>query len=189
MKNFTKAQIRALKERTDFDNMTLEELKAVMTKKQQLFCEEYLIDLNGTQAAKRAGYSAKTSCAIGVENLRKPLISAYIRKRLESKERDLLASQDEVLQYLTATMRREKKESIVVTVQEEESCYKPDERGTMRKVTVKKEKPVVVEIPAKLNDSNKAGELLGKYYKLFTDKTEVSGAVPVVIAGDDDILE
>lgn len=59
----------------------------------------------------------------------------------------------------------------------------------MRKVTVKKEKPVVVEIPAKLNDSNKAGELLGKYYKLFTDKTEVSGAVPVVIAGDDDILE
>lgn len=69
MKNFTKAQIRALKERTDFDNMTLEELKAVMTKKQQLFCEEYLIDLNGTQAAKRAGYSAKTSCAIGVENL------------------------------------------------------------------------------------------------------------------------
>lgn len=41
-----------------------------LTKKQQLFVDEYLVDLNATQAAVRAGYSAKTAEAIGFENLR-----------------------------------------------------------------------------------------------------------------------
>ena len=43
-----------------------------MTEKQKLFCEEYLIDLNATQAALRAGYSEKTAYSIGNENLKKP---------------------------------------------------------------------------------------------------------------------
>ncbi|MFP3638122.1 terminase small subunit [Paraburkholderia sp. SIMBA_054] len=46
--------------------------------KQQRFVDEYLIDLNATQAALRAGYSAKTASAIGAENLRKPQIAAAI---------------------------------------------------------------------------------------------------------------
>lgn len=46
--------------------------------KQELFCLEYLIDLNATQAAKRAGYSEKTAQRMGSENLSKPLISARI---------------------------------------------------------------------------------------------------------------
>ena len=45
-----------------------------MTEKQKLFCEEYLIDLNATQAALRAGYSEKTAYSIGNENLKKPEI-------------------------------------------------------------------------------------------------------------------
>ena len=48
-----------------------------MTEKQKLFCEEYLIDLNATQAALRAGYSEKTAYSIGNENLKKPEIQEY----------------------------------------------------------------------------------------------------------------
>lgn len=49
-----------------------------MTPKQHKFAQEYLIDLNATQAAIRAGYSAKTAASIGDENLRKPVIAAAI---------------------------------------------------------------------------------------------------------------
>jgi phage terminase small subunit len=51
-----------------------------LTKKQELFCIEYMVDLNATQAAIRAGYSEKTAQAIGAENLTKPLIAAEISK-------------------------------------------------------------------------------------------------------------
>lgn len=51
-----------------------------LTAKQQAFCEEYLIDLNATQAAIRAGYSAKTANVIGPENLAKPCINEYVSK-------------------------------------------------------------------------------------------------------------
>ncbi len=50
-----------------------------LTAKQQRFVEEYLIDLNGTQAAIRAGYSAKTANRISSENLSKPDIAAAIQ--------------------------------------------------------------------------------------------------------------
>ena len=71
----------------------------------------------------------------------------------------------------------------------ETSKYLPDENGTMRKQTVKEEVPEIVGIPAKLSDANKAAELLGKRYRLFTDKLDVTGAVPVMFAGEDDIEE
>lgn len=59
-----------------------------MTDKQKKFCDEYLIDLNATQAAMRAGYSKKTAYSIGDENLRKPELQEYIQKRQkEGQER------------------------------------------------------------------------------------------------------
>ncbi len=59
-----------------------------MTDKQKKFCDEYLIDLNATQAAIRAGYSEKTAYSIGDENLRKPELQEYIQKRQkEGQER------------------------------------------------------------------------------------------------------
>lgn len=158
-----------------------------LTAKQQRFCDEYLIDLNATQAAIRAGYSKKTARVIATENLTKPAISEYIEKRMAEKEAELIASQDEVLKYLTSVMRREYVENIVVTVSEETTRFVPDERGTMRKQTVKKEVPQIVEIPAQLKDSNKAAELLGKRYKLFTDKIQADVAIPVVVGGGDDL--
>lgn len=158
-----------------------------LTAKQQRFCDEYLIDLNATQAAIRAGYSKKTAKVIATENLTKPAISEYIEKRMAEKEAELIASQDEVLKYLTSVMRREYVENIVVTVSEEITRFVPDEQGTMRKQTVKKEVPQIVEIPAQLKDSNKAAELLGRRYKLFTDKIQADVALPVVIGGGDDL--
>lgn len=145
---------------------------ANMTAKQQRFCDEYLIDLNATQAAIRAGYSEKTARQIGQENLTKPAIKEYIDKRMAEKEDALIAKQDEVMKYLTAVMRRELSEHVVVTTIEEHSYYKADENGTMRKHTDKKETPKIVEIPARLSDANKAAELLGKAYVLFSDKIE-----------------
>ena len=52
--------------------------KGELTLKQQRFCEEYMVDMNATQAAIRANYSVKTAGAIGRENLQKPLIGEYI---------------------------------------------------------------------------------------------------------------
>lgn len=145
---------------------------AKMTAKQQMFCDEYLIDLNATQAAIRAGYSKKTARVIGQENLLKPAIRDYIEKRMAEKEKALIADQDEVMKYLTSVMRREYTECVVVTLSEERSTYEPDGEGKMRKQTIKTEKPEIVEIPARLQDANKAAELLGKAYALFTDKLE-----------------
>ena len=143
-----------------------------MTAKQQRFCDEYLIDLNATQAAIRAGYSKNTAAVIATENLRKPNIKEYIEKRMAEKEKELIADQDEVMRYLTAVMRREKTESVVVTLNKEVSKYVPDEEGKLRKQTVKEEVPQVVKIPAQLRDANKAAELLGKAYGIYTDRIE-----------------
>lgn len=143
-----------------------------LTPKQQRFCDEYLIDMNATQAAIRAGYSEKTARQIATENLSKPSIREYIDERMKEKEAELVADQDEVMRYLTAVMRREYKEHVVVTVAKEKSTYVPDQNGTMRKQTIKEEIPQVVQIPAMLRDANKAAELLGRAYGIYSDKVQ-----------------
>ena len=85
-----------------------------LTAKQQRFCDEYLIDLNATQAAIRAGYSEKTARSIGSENLTKPDIKAYIEERMAEKEKALIADQDEVLKYLTSVLRGESESEEIV---------------------------------------------------------------------------
>lgn len=55
-----------------------EEILPELTPKQKIFCEQYVIDWNGSRAAKAAGYSEKTATAIAAENLTKPNIRAYI---------------------------------------------------------------------------------------------------------------
>lgn len=141
-----------------------------MTEKQKRFCDEYIVCLNATQAAIKAGYSEKTANVIGAENLTKPYIREYIDKRLAEIESELIADQKEVMQYLTSVMRREKQESVVVTLSKEQSKYEPDENGTMRKRTVKEEFAEVVKIPTQIRDSNKAAELLGRAYGIYTER-------------------
>ena len=68
-----------------------------LTAKQALFCKEYLLDLNATQAAIRAGYSEKTACAIGTENLRKPNIADFIQKAMDERSESTGITADYVL--------------------------------------------------------------------------------------------
>ncbi|WP_213431657.1 terminase small subunit, partial [Paenibacillus dendritiformis] len=71
-----------------------------LTAKQKAFVQEYLIDLNATQAAIRAGYSAKTARKIGAENLTKPDIQKAIQEAMERREKRTEITQDRVLQEL-----------------------------------------------------------------------------------------
>lgn len=156
-----------------------------LTAKQQRFCDEYLIDLNATQAAIRAGYSQKFAGQNADKLLKNTKVREYIEKRMAEKEAELIADQDEVLRYLTAVMRREMMESVVVTLQSKtEKWVKDEETGKLKKQTVTEESPAVVPIPAKLSDANKAAELLGKRYSLFTDKVNLDGKAKVVIVDD-----
>ena len=87
---------------------------AKLTAKQQRFIDEYLIDLNATQAAIRAGYSKKTAYSIGEQNLKKLEVQKQIQERMAVKEDALIAKQDEVLRYLTAVLRGESESSEIV---------------------------------------------------------------------------
>ena len=75
---------------------------AKLTDKQKLFITEYLVDLNATQAAIRAGYSKKTAPWIGAENLKKPQIQAEIQARQEKIQDKLEISQERIIQELAA---------------------------------------------------------------------------------------
>lgn len=126
---------------------------AKMTAKQQRFCDEYLIDLNATQAAIRAGYSKKTAGRIGTENVQKPVIKEYIAKRMAEKEEALIAQQDEVLKYLTSVMRGESSSEIVV----------------VEGIGKGRSKARAIEKMPDESERLKAAELLGKRYGLYKD--------------------
>lgn len=74
-----------------------------LTPKQKQFCLEYLIDLNATQAAIRAGYSEKTACAIGLENLGKPLLAGRIQKLMEKRSAKTEITAENVLTSILDT--------------------------------------------------------------------------------------
>ena len=85
-----------------------------LTEKQRRFVDYYVETGNKTEAAKKAGYSEKTAASIGDENLRKPAIKAAIDARLKELEDKRIAKADDVLQFLTSTLRGEVKEERVV---------------------------------------------------------------------------
>lgn len=75
-----------------------------MTDKQELFIQEYLIDMNATAAAKRAGYSEKTAYSIGQENLNKPEIKQAIQQQLENRKSALIATREQRQRLWTEIM-------------------------------------------------------------------------------------
>ena len=127
-----------------------------LTAKQQRFCDEYLACLNASEAAIKAGYSKKTARVIGQENLLKPALKAYIQQRMDEKEKELIADQNEVLKYLTSVIRGQSRSSVVVV--ENVGDYMSEARE-MEKAPDEKERL-------------KAAELLGKAHGIFTDKVE-----------------
>lgn len=143
--------------------------KGKMTPRQQRFCDEYLIDLNATQAAIRAGYSEKTARQIATENLAKPYIKEYIAERMAEKEEELIAKQDEILKYLTSVLRGESISEVVVVL----SAGDIDVARRVEKAPDEKERL-------------KAAELLGKRYGLYTDKVQADVIIPV-FGGEDEL--
>lgn len=81
-----------------------------LTPKQKKFCEYYIQSGNATDAARKAGYSEKSAEAIGLENLGKPRISAYIAERVADQDKKRVADADEVLRFYSAVMRGEVKD-------------------------------------------------------------------------------
>lgn len=127
-----------------------------MNNKQKRFCDEYLIDLNATQAAIRSGYSEKYAHTNASKLLQITTIKQYIEKRMAEKESELIATQDEVLKYLTSVMRGESQSEIIVVEGTGDGC---SDARRMKKAPDEKERL-------------KAAELLGKRYGLYTEKIE-----------------
>ena len=112
--------------------------------KEFTFAEEWLKTMNATQSAIKAGYSERTAYSAGNRLLKKVEVKQYIDERLTEMQESSIADTNEVMQFLSSTMRGDI----------------PDQFG----------------LDPALNDRLKAAELLGKRYKLFTDKQEISGA-------------
>ena len=124
--------------------------------RQKRFADEYLIDLNAERAAIRAGYSKRYARGNAYKLVANECIKEYIKKRMDEKEKELIADQDEVLKYLTSVLRGESLSTEIVV---EGLGNGVSEARTMDKKPSEK-------------DKLKAAELLGKRYGLYTDKIE-----------------
>lgn len=132
-----------------------------LTDKQTAFVREYLVDLNATQAAIRAGYSERTASRIGPQLLGKTWVREAIEKAQAKRARRVEVTQDYVLSNLVEVVERTMQRAPVldrkgeqVTDEEGRSVWTFDAKG-----------------------ANRALELLGKHLGIFTDKVkaEVSG--------------
>lgn len=134
-----------------------------LTEKQKRFADYYIETANAAESAIKAGYSKKTAKEIGSENLTKPNIRSYIDERLAEKDKNRIADQDEVLEFLTKLLRGEITEQVPITMKD------------YWEMTDKE--------PA-LKDRTKAAELLGKRYAMWTDKQQVEGDLGIKVVVD-----
>lgn len=145
-----------------------------LTAKQSRFVDEYLVDLNATQAAIRAGYSKKTSRSIGPENLSKPVIQEALQKRYDSAIRSgKIATPEEVLEGYTRDIRFDPRK-----------LYNKD--GSLKKITELDDETALalqgVEIvngpegttthKVKMPDRRQNRDSLSKYHGLFEKDNE-----------------
>jgi phage terminase small subunit len=128
-----------------------------------MFCKEYLIDLNATQAAIRAGYSENTASETGYENLRKPQLASRIQELMNERSDRVEISGDDVLKSIKRTR---------------DLCE--------QYLLIETEYGIKIDTTA-LNGITKNNELLGKHKKLFTDKVEHSGTIENKVVIVDDI--
>ena len=136
-----------------------------LTLKQKRFADEYIISGNATESAIKAGYSKKYANTNASKLLQNTTIKKYIDERLKILESEKVATQEEVLSYLTSVMRGEKTEQTLCSI---------GEFGQQ-----------VIDIDVGAKDRIKAAELLGKRHRLWTDKQEVTGNVGLVQIIDD----
>ena len=159
-----------------------------MTKKQKRFIEEYLIDLNATQAAIRAGYSPDTAKSIGSENLTKPDIQARIAKAMAERSRRTGVNADRVVMELAKIAFVNAKDVINTETATVKEGALPEDTAAIQSVKVKTFGEDGLEREIKMADKLKALELLGKHLGMFKDKVELSGSFEAEKTKLDDIL-
>lgn len=160
-----------------------------MTEKQQRFVDEYMIDLNGTQAAIRAGYSAKTADVQASRLLGNVKVQQTISERMAERSKRIGVNQDRVVLEL-ARVAFAKMTDIV----DSEGCIKDsatdDDLACIESVKFKSSESDTgssVEREVKIGSKLKALELLGKHMGMWNDKLDVNIVQPVVISGEDSL--
>lgn len=162
---------------------------AKMTAKQKRFCDEYLIDLNATQAAIRAGYSEKTAAEQGARLLVNVKVQTYIQKRKSDRERRTEITQDRVLNELAAIafsnganyskiVKKRTYDELGNEVEYSDVEFKDtDELTAEQKKAISAIKQTKFGIAVETCDKVKALELLGKHLGMFTENIEVNGQI------------
>ena len=160
-----------------------------MTQKQKRFIEEYLIDLNATQAAIRAGYSPDTAKSIGSENLTKPDIQARIARAMAERSRRTGVNADRVVMELAKIAFVNAKDVIDSDTATVRPDALPEDTAAIQSVKVKTFGEDGLEREIKMADKLKALELLGRHLGMFKDKVVLSGALETEKTKLDDLIQ
>jgi phage terminase small subunit len=160
---------------------------AKLTAKQKRFVEEYLIDLNATQAAIRAGYSPNSARDIGSENLTKPHIRARVDEALAERSKRTGINADRVVRELARIAFVNAADVInfdSATLSENASEDDTAAIASVRVKTIPTDAGEGVEREIRMCDKLKALELLGKHLGMFNNDPESNVPVTVVINYD-----
>lgn len=141
-----------------------------MTKKQKRFCEEYLIDLNATQAAIRAGYSPDTAGAIGAENLTKPEIQRAVARAMAERSRRTGVNAERVVLELAKVAFVNVGNIIDATDATLKEDATPEDLAAIQSIKVKDMGEMGIEREIRMADKLKSLELLGRHLGMFNDK-------------------
>lgn len=163
---------------------------AKMTERQKRFIAEYLIDLNATQAAIRAGYSVKTAGSIGDENLKKPEINSAIAKEMAKRSKRTGVNQDRVVLELAKIAFVNASDVIDANTATVKDDATADDTAAIQSIKVKvfpTKDGEGVEREIKLGDKLKALELLGKHLGMWNDKFDLNVNLPIIISGEDQL--
>ncbi len=161
-----------------------------LTEKQRRFVDEYLIDLNATQAAIRAGYSVKTAKDIGCQNLAKLNIQQAVSEQMAERSKRTGVNQDRIVLELAKIAFVNAADVIDSDDATIKARATADDTAAIQSVKVKvipTKEGEGVEREIRLNDKLKALELLGKHLGMWNDKLDVNVNIPVVISGEDDL--
>ena len=161
-----------------------------LTEKQRRFVDEYLIDLNATQAAIRAGYSVKTAREQASQNLTKLNIQQAISEKMAERSRRTGVNQDRVVMELAKIAFVNAADVIDSDDATIKAGATADDTAAIQSVKVKvipTKEGEGVEREIRLNDKLKALELLGKHLGMWNDKLDVNLNIPVVISGEDNL--
>ena len=161
-----------------------------LNEKQKRFADEYLIDLNATQAAIRAGYSARSADVTGARLLANARVRAYIDARMAELSKRTGVNQERIIRELARIAFLDPTKLANMDTAELLDNTTEDDRAAIASVKVKLMNGDVemTEREIKFADKIKALELLGKRFGMWIDRTNVDGQL-VVFKGEDNLAD